>query len=300
MDKKDLLLLSQGVLMGSKEINTDAPAISPSFGAELLENGGFTAWTGDNPDSWTVALEDANNYITENPAGKANLVSNNTANVTLSQSEAIGGTLAVGDWVKTQWEQTVTGNYVRARLVNTDAALRNFNGDQTTYGAARCTTNITVQFQKGTSGTTNYVLDNASLKVISFASMHVKMGNIGRKNGTYTCHPTVTDGSKAGILIEYKDANNFVLAMVDRWNGKATLLKRIAGTYTEVITGSITYGAGNELKVSVNGVDHTLYYNSVIVGSTTAISDSGLGTEVHAWNSLAGNQVGLVTTSPVT
>ena len=47
-----------------------------TYGGELLTNGNFTAWTGDNPDSWTLtATEDGNNYVTENPAGQAQIVS---------------------------------------------------------------------------------------------------------------------------------------------------------------------------------------------------------------------------------
>jgi hypothetical protein len=50
-------------------------ANTPVVEAELLTNGNFTAWTGDNPNNWTVDItEDAGNYVTE-VAGKCRIVS---------------------------------------------------------------------------------------------------------------------------------------------------------------------------------------------------------------------------------
>ena len=40
-----------------------------TLGAELVTNGDFSAWTGDDPDGWTVAGQDANNYFTESVGG---------------------------------------------------------------------------------------------------------------------------------------------------------------------------------------------------------------------------------------
>lgn len=46
---------SQAILRGSG----GSPPVN------LLTNGDFTAWTGDNPDNWTVAGETGTSYITE-------------------------------------------------------------------------------------------------------------------------------------------------------------------------------------------------------------------------------------------
>ncbi len=43
---------------------------------EKLLNGNFFNWTGDDPDDWIVSAEDANNFVTEDPAGGCRLVSN--------------------------------------------------------------------------------------------------------------------------------------------------------------------------------------------------------------------------------
>lgn len=43
-------------------------------GTNLVVNGDFSDWTGDNPDNWSHSIEDAGNYVTENPTGKLNFV----------------------------------------------------------------------------------------------------------------------------------------------------------------------------------------------------------------------------------
>lgn len=60
-----------------------------ALGAENISNADFSAWTGDNPDSWVVFNEDANNYITEHVSG-AQLVSNDTSAVGMFQKVSSG------------------------------------------------------------------------------------------------------------------------------------------------------------------------------------------------------------------
>lgn len=58
-----------------------------SLGSELVTNGDFTNWTGDDPDDWTFnGSEDASNYVTENPAGEAQLVTDGTITLGIYQN----------------------------------------------------------------------------------------------------------------------------------------------------------------------------------------------------------------------
>ena len=66
----------------SLEISTETTflldMVNIIYGPELLLNGDFSAWTGDNPDDWTLTPgEDGSNYITED-SGKCKLVSDGT------------------------------------------------------------------------------------------------------------------------------------------------------------------------------------------------------------------------------
>jgi hypothetical protein len=63
----------------------------PVLGPELLTNRFFANWTGaplnDTPDNWTVIGQDGvNNYVTQNPTGVCQLVSDGT-NVSVSQTK---------------------------------------------------------------------------------------------------------------------------------------------------------------------------------------------------------------------
>ena len=83
-----------------------------ALGATAVLNGDFALWGGvfpnETPTNWTVSTADANNYVTQNPAGVANLVSNNTAGVYFWQSYNVSAgtlrkftfdmTLASGQW----------------------------------------------------------------------------------------------------------------------------------------------------------------------------------------------------------
>lgn len=49
------------------------------FGSDLVTNGDFSAWTGDNPDGWTVTeVGDSTSNITENPSGQCQIISDGT------------------------------------------------------------------------------------------------------------------------------------------------------------------------------------------------------------------------------
>lgn len=184
-------------------------------------------------------------------------------------------------------EISTTGSWVQA------LGTRRATADDTDYVRVR---------QHGAGASTFYV-DDVAIKPITFSSMQLLLNDVLRQRGTYLCYPTVQDKTQCGLLIEYEDDDNFVMMVVDREadegvgvpDDQAKLLKRVGGTYTEVITGSITYGAGNALRlvVEANG-DHTLYYDGNQVGATTGITDGGLGTAVYGFATHADNTPGQV------
>ena len=99
------------------------------------------------------------------------------------------------------------------------------------------------------------------------------------------------------MAVAYLNATNFVLAVVDRGSNTAKLLKLIAGTWTQIISGAVTYSAAAELKVVISGTSYSLYYNTIQVGTTQTISNT-LGDGIYGFNALAGNTVGSVTANP--
>jgi hypothetical protein len=64
------------------------PYVSVKAITNLVANGGFDAWTGDNPDGWSVIeVGDATSKVTENPAGACQIISTGAA---VNMSQEIG------------------------------------------------------------------------------------------------------------------------------------------------------------------------------------------------------------------
>lgn len=284
---------------GFPEINASPDPITPTLGAELVTNGGFDSdtsdWTAESATLASVAGGQSGNCLElTNTAASGYGYQNPTVETGEYYQLALyrkSGTATP----RPNWGKTVTGiDYFV--LVGADA---NWSLKTAIARMQDANSFIALQVNNVTIGATA-LFDTVSLKKVT--NTQSLLGNIGRKNGTYTCHPTVALYSQGGLDLNYLDANNLVRMVVARnlsaISDKAILLKRIAGTWTEVISGNITYSAGAELKAVVSGTTFQLWYNGTQVGTNQTIDNSGLGTKVYGFNTLAGNTVGTVTTAP--
>lgn len=289
------------LLTGNIDLNLTCPVITPAVeGNELLANGTFAAWTGDNPNSWTVSGEDAAHYVTES-AGKARLHGDDGAT---SFNVGQFPSLALGSWFLSTFDLTV--NTLGARVTfpsSTFATAFNIGASAAKTYAGRVTaaSGFGVQFFRRSDGAWEYDLDNVSIKKLTFSTMLARLGNIHRQTGTYVCTPSVATDAIAGLAICYKDASNFVLIQVDRVYGKAYLTTCTGGTYavSATATGNITYGDGKQLKAIVQADGTTaLYYDGAQVGTNHSLTLSNFGTEVYGFSTNADSLVGRVATSP--
>jgi hypothetical protein len=80
--------------------------------------------------------------------------------------------------------------------------------------------------------------------------------------------------TNCGVVLRYVDTSNYIIAYTDGTNAK--LDKVVAGSTTNVLTGAVTYGAGNVLRVIADGTGFRLYYNNLAVGALGTIADAGL------------------------
>ena len=291
---------------GRGEINKVAPAITPTLGAELLSNPSFdantTGWAGSNCSLASVAGGQANNCMQLTRTGGS------------AQDGYATFSATVDEWyLYSAWVKSGTSGDESAALAaqmndGTFSLLFSNTAPSTGTWVQRFlswrATNAAMRFNlrkiSATDGTMLY--DTASNKQSTFSSMLAYLGNISRKNGTYQCTPTVALGTQAGIVLEYLDASNFVMLIVDRggytMQNTAQLVSRIAGTYAVARTGAITYGAAKILKAVVNGTTHQLFYDGTQVGADVTIDNSGMGTKVYGFTGYSGNAVGTVQTSP--
>ena len=59
--------------------------------------------------------------------------------------------------------------------------------------------------------------------------------------------------------------------------GQRRVDKCVRGTYTNVISGAVTYGSTKILRLVCSGNSVSAYYDGTQVGSTVTVSDAGIG-----------------------
>jgi hypothetical protein len=135
-----------------------------ALGAELIINSDFANWTGDDPDNWIVENEDANNYVTESPAGVANIISNNTAVLSLYQGSLV---VTANKLYKVTIVVTINTLGWRGYFPIIAKSFTNFTNDGTLtfYGTNEGST--TINFYRHNEGACNFELDSVSLKQIT-------------------------------------------------------------------------------------------------------------------------------------
>lgn len=281
------------------EINIACPTITPVLGDEMWD-AAAAAFT-----SGTYAWAAAGSNTIENDTNtlKISYVDNsNGASVNLNDAADLNANLAVGTIYKIGFDLKAGASTAVAPLLYDGKYYPSCESYGTTsfntkhlifraYHATSCFFSI----RSMAAGETCFV-DNLSLKPVNNTS--VLLGTLSHQTGTYICHPTVETDSAAGLILAYKDSSNYLLMMVDNTIPAAQLWKIASGTWTRVITGSISYAGGGELKLIISGMDCSLYYAGTQVGSTTAVAELvTMGMSVYGWNNLSGNEVGAVTTS---
>lgn len=277
--------LGNGWLGGATwQISSNAVVNTPSLGGNLVTNGEFTSAT----TGWSV----------QNSATLTKRDSTVTPGVTSGGAdvgclEVANGGVANGQAVQSV---TVTNNRfyrVSARgyspSANTVVGAVNFQSsnltgvgfvDQTTEDAwqdlifaARATStsaNIILRCEGSTSGDKAYY-DAVNVQLLTLSEL-LNLQQFANVDGTASIKVTLTGKLIAGIAFGWDDpvtpANGAIL-YID--NAKYYLDKLVAGTWSNVASGNITYAAGNSVKIIKSGTTYTLFYG-------TSGSESQLGT----------------------
>jgi hypothetical protein len=112
---------------------TPTPTITPSrsYGDELVVNGTFDSWTGDNPDGWNVLDADATHYVS-NSSGTCLITNSTNINFRMYQAIVVSGStykveFTIAGWTNGSMIATVTGG-VSALVGNGNGA---FSGNLT-------------------------------------------------------------------------------------------------------------------------------------------------------------------------
>lgn len=256
--------------------------ITPTLGSELLTNGNFSAWSGDNPTGWTVANETAPNIeVTQrsalqlhadSPAGTGACnyyvdAANQATNLQIRQT-----ILTVDSWYSTFVE--VTAFSVGALFIQ-DAnsnMSRNIQAVGSFPNTGRATSTV-FRLRGNTSSARDFTFDNVSVKAITLSTM------FGTQTLTYVPRVistaiTRSASTQAGV-VHYSDDNNWVAAYLDG-SGNIVLLKRVGGTYTQVATASVVYVADNvlELRYSPSAQTYEVSYGGVTRITAQSVTDA--------------------------
>ena len=221
------------------------------IGAEEVTNGNFENWTADNPDSWTVLNEDANNYVTQD-GSYARIVSNDTASIQIKQT-----IFTIGKSYKVELDAVVnSGNVEGLKLNDATAAATigyvNSTGHHTFYFKAAGT--ALVINRKG-GGDTDISIDNVSVKEVG-------------QNWSFGTGWSMGDGK---VIADGTMVSNVLEQDYDFIDGS---LYRFTFTIKDYVSGSLFIRQpfnGSLDVVSANGT----YSFDYVAGSTNALKFRG-------------------------
>lgn len=262
-----------------------------SLGSELLANGDFSAWSGDNPTGWSVSGESGSDpAISEVGSGEDHTgVGTGSAN----WYESSGGFLILAQNVLTNgdyYQIELSPSYVSGAInandpINTFLETISNAGDVSFTGRAGSTT-----FQMYTVGTADVTVDTVSIKKIT-----LNTETTFAADGTLQFHFTLPGSPKArqrcGFWYRGNGTLNYWWVYLRRNNGNTAwdvkLDKVVSGTTTTKlnVTG---VGTPNALRVVVSGNDHGVYTSDnggeswTARGSTVTDSDLASNTGLRA------------------
>jgi len=259
---------------------------TPTLGEELLTNGSFTDWTGDNPDWWTVSTEDASNYVTETgPTGQCRIVSNGT--LTYIKKDSI---IDLGEWYQAQVDISALAGQLSIVLGSSTEYGYTSTGSKT---LTKRSLDSNSYFMVKRVGATDVTFDNVSLKALTLSTLF-RTTRESTPNVLASANLVITVGTQAGQVVRLDDpANpqNFVIAYRD--GARVKLDSCIGGTYVNRISVVVTYVASAPLVVVADGTSYDVYYNHTKVGSTSTFSDAALDNNLYhgTFSTYSGNTV---------
>jgi hypothetical protein len=245
-----------------KVMVSDGDTFTAGTWTEGLTNGNFTAWTGDDPDSWTVANEDASNDATE-IAGTLNMTSDNSAELQVSQEAFAAAT--VGSEYRFKFDiDTITSGAVRVGI-EINGAVEYFNitttGTHTYYRKATTTDLVKIRFYRWPGGASDFVIDDASVgeQLVRRRSLENISLTGGEMKGA-TGRAVWVIGSDTG----YIEPENFTIEGVKFIDGN------VGGS-----AGQVIQAEAGSFRLSNNTFGKNRYETGDIIQATLTADDNG-------------------------
>lgn len=261
------------------------PAPVPVAGAELLTNGGFESWTSaTDVDNWaetiagsSVLSQESTTVRSGNYAAKFDVVS--SGNIKLDQVIVSAAT-----WLKC--EMFTRGSGGRLQLSFSGSEILVITPVAGVYNqsilSGRCSLNPNVSIQRYDAGDYVLFVDDVSAVPLTLSSL-ISTRPYASADCDISAAVTRTAGTQAGIAARVDSTSspaNFLIAYLDG-AGNVKVDKAVSGTYTNVISGAVTYADGRILRLVCNGNNVSCYYHGTQVGTTQVVSDAGIVSNVN-------------------
>lgn len=241
----------------------------PVLGAELANSAFATneAWIREAP--WSIGSGVASKTAT--PGGA------------LYQAAGIAG-----QWWQFQFNLMAVSTTIQALIGSAVDSVSHTTTGEKMFVRRLVGINIGLYGANGNAAT----VDNLSLRNLLTSSL-LSTRTYASANCDLSVQVTLTAGTQAGLCARLDSATspaNFIIAYLDG-TGVAKVDKCVGGTYTNVISGAVTYAAGRVLRLMCSGNNVSAYYNGTQVGSTVTVSDAGIvsNTRHGKFNTYASN-----------
>jgi hypothetical protein len=264
--------------------NKAYPVIVP--GAELLTNGDFANWTGDDPDDWTVQGESgADPEVSEVGTGQAHGgagtgACNFYSSATNSLPRILQTVLTVGEWYTI--EAVVSNATAGSLVISTPSGAMQFTASTVaTHTHTRRADNTTLRIAGANTAPTDMTLDSASAKQLTLSEL-LYLAEPGDAGAYSRASYTITDDTQAGRAVcwdSQTNPQNGIIAYANLVDNKIYLDKCVAGTWSNVASAAITYSASGQIKVYPVNSARTLWnveYDGTTEVQGASIADAGI------------------------
>lgn len=271
-----------------------------TYGAELLTNGNFSAWTGDNPDGWTVVNESGSDPMVTQVAsgggagsGAARLYASTAINIAIQQA----GIATVGNYYETAINVTAfTGGRLDPVYTATASFLTPTATSVRNVRAVSRAAATGISLQMGGSAPRDLVVDSVSFKALTLSPEKTAPAANMDVTFLYTlpASPLAGDSVWLPARISSFSSGNYWLVFLEytgsQWN--VYLYSVTSHARTQQKTAS-NVGTTNGLRFYANGTTIRMYTTANGGGSWTQ-RDTDLTSSTYqsstGYNVIAGSQ----------
>lgn len=269
---------------------------TPTVGGDVVTNGNFAAWTGDNPDSWTVTGEVGADPMVTEAAGKARLYTSTGANIALSQV-----CLTIGAWYQATMDVvTVVSGGIRIGD-NAASAWGIFSMTGSKIATGRATVTSVKVWRDASSSADDVTVDNVAFYTLTLSSLFSTVAAGTNLKVRVKCGTLVTGTQMGAAIINSSSApTQGLIAYFDGAGNLRVDEFTAAATWNSLASVATAWATNDEIELHTSGTAWRVYRITsagvaTLIGSGTLTANLGTGFagmfSTYSGNLFAGAQV---------